>query len=88
VVTGQASLATRGNASVNAYTADIEKLFVKKGRQLDETAASLLRDPQPDASPLDKPGRRIPPVTVRGWQFPSTDLPAGTSRTPCAAKDS
>jgi hypothetical protein len=74
VVTGQASLATRENASVTAYAADIEKLFVKKARQLDEAAASLLRDPQPDASPLGKPARRILPVTVRGWQFPLNRL--------------
>ena len=74
VVTGQAALATRENADVTAYVKDIEKLFVKKARQLDETAASLLRDPQPDSSPLDKPARRIMPVTVRGWQFPLNPL--------------
>jgi hypothetical protein len=74
VVTGQASLATRESASVTAYAADIEKLFVKKARRLDETAACLLRDPQPDASPLGKPARRILPVTVRGWQFPLNRL--------------
>ena len=77
VVTGQAALATRENADVTAYARDIEKLFVKKARQLDETAASLLRDPQPDASPLNKPARRILPVTVRGWQFPLNPLTRG-----------
>jgi hypothetical protein len=74
VVTGQAALATRENAGAAAYAGDIEKLFVKKARQLDQTAASLLRDPQPDASPLGKPARRILPVTVRGWQFPLNPL--------------
>jgi hypothetical protein len=77
VVTGQAALATRENADAAAYAGDIEKLFVKKARQLDETAASLLRDPQPAASPLDKPARRILPVTVRGWQFPLNPLTRG-----------
>ena len=70
VVTTQVALATRENADAAAYGRDIEKFFVKKARQLDETAASLLRDPQPDASPLDKPARRILPVTVRGWPVP------------------
>ena len=77
VVTGQSALATRENADAAAYAADIEKLFVKKARQLDETAASLLRDPQPAASPLDKPARRVLPVTVRGWQFPLNPLTRG-----------
>jgi hypothetical protein len=48
VVTGHAALATRENVGVTAYAGDIEKLFVKKARQLDETAASLLRDPRTD----------------------------------------
>ena len=74
VVTGQAALATRENADATAYSKDIEKLFVKKARQLDETAASLLHDPQPDNSPLDKPAHRILPLTVRGWQFPLNPL--------------
>ena len=77
VVTGQAALATRENADVTAYAKDIEKLFVKKARQLDETAACLLRDPQPDSSPLDKPAGRVLPVTVRGWQFPLNPLTRG-----------
>lgn len=70
VVTGQVALTTRENADVAAFGKDIEKFFLKKARQLDETAASLLRDPQPDGSPLDKPARRILPVAVRGGQFP------------------
>jgi hypothetical protein len=77
VVTGQAALATRENADVTTYAKDIEKLFVKKARQLDETATCLLRDPQPDSSPLDKPAARILPVTVRGWQFPLNPLTRG-----------
>jgi hypothetical protein len=64
------SLAARENADVIAYGKDIDKFFVKKARQLDETAANLLSNPQPAGSPLSKPARRILPVDVRGGQFP------------------
>lgn len=37
-------------------------------RALNETAASLIRDPQPASSLLDKPTHRILPVAVRGFQ--------------------
>ena len=77
VVTTQVSLPARENADVIAYGKDIDKFFVKKARQLDETATCLLRDPQPDSSPLDKPAARILPVTVRGWQFPLNPLTRG-----------
>ena len=70
VVTTQVALATRENADVTAFGNDIKKFFLKKAGQLDETASSLLRDPQPDGSPLGKPARRILPVVVRGGQFP------------------
>jgi hypothetical protein len=70
VVTTQVSLPARENADVIAYGKDIDKFFVKKARQLDETAANLLRDPQPSGSPLGTPAQRILPVAVRGGQFP------------------
>jgi len=70
VVTTQVTLATRENADVTAFNKDIEKFFVKKARQLDETAANLLRDPQPSRSPLPQPARRVLPVAIRGGQFP------------------
>lgn len=70
VVTTQVALSTRENADVMAYGKDVDKFFVKKARQLDETATSLLRDPQPADSPLGKPAQRILPVAVRGGQFP------------------
>jgi len=70
VVTTQVSLPARENADVIAYGKDIDKFFVKKARQLDETAANLLRDPQPAGSPLNKPAQRILPVAVRGGPFP------------------
>ncbi len=70
VVTTQVSLPARENADVIAYGKDIDKFFVKKARQLDETAANLTRDPQPADSPLRKPAQRILPVAVRGGQFP------------------
>ena len=70
VVTTQVSLPARENGDVIAYGKDLDKFFVKKAEQLDETAASLLRDPQPAGSPLSKPAPRILPVAVRGGQFP------------------
>jgi hypothetical protein len=70
VVTTQVALDTRENADAAAYSKDIDKFFLKKARQLDETATSLFRDPQPAASPLDQPADRILPVAVRGGQFP------------------
>jgi hypothetical protein len=70
VVTTQISLSARENADLIAYGKDIDKFFVKKARQLDETAANLLHDPQPAGSPLGKPAQRILPVAVRGGQFP------------------
>jgi hypothetical protein len=70
VVTTQVALSTRENADAAAYSKDIEKFFLKKAGQLDETATNLFLDPQPAASPLDQPARRILPVAVRGGQFP------------------
>lgn len=70
VVTTQVALPTRENADVDKYGEDIKKFFLKKAGQLDETATSLLCDPQPAKSPLNKPARRILPVDVRGGQFP------------------
>jgi hypothetical protein len=70
VVTTQVALSSRETADVISYGKDIDKFFVKKARQLDEAADSLLRDPQPVDSPLSKPAQRILPVAVRGGQFP------------------
>ncbi len=70
VVTTQVALPTRESADVAAFGKDIEKFFLKKAGQLDETAANLLRDSQPADSPLDGPARQILPVVVRGGQFP------------------
>jgi hypothetical protein len=70
VVTTQVALSTRENADAAAYSKDIDKFFLKKAGQLDESATDLLRDPQPAASPLDKPAERILPVAIRGGQFP------------------
>lgn len=70
VVTTQIALSTRENADAASYSKDIDKFFLKKARQLDESATDLLRDPQPASSPLDKPAKRILPVAVRGGQFP------------------
>jgi hypothetical protein len=70
VVTTQVSLPARENADVIAYGKDIDKFFVKKAQQLDESATNLLHDPQPAGSPLVEPAQRILPIAVRGGQFP------------------
>jgi hypothetical protein len=70
VVTTQVALNTRENTDTTTYSKDIDKFFLKKARQLDETATDLLRDPQPAGSPLEQPAERILPVAVRGGQFP------------------
>lgn len=70
VVTTQVSLPARETADVIAYGKNIDKFFVDKARQLDETAANLLREPQPAGSPLGQAAQRILPVAVRGGQFP------------------
>lgn len=72
VVTTQITVATRKNADVVAFNNGIKKFFLKKAGQLDATAANLLRDPQPDKSPLPAPARRIVPVAIRRGQFPIT----------------
>jgi hypothetical protein len=69
VFSGQAALKTR-ESDVRAYAGDIKKFFRDKAEQLHDTAANLLRDPQPAGSPLKAPARRILPLAVRSGQFP------------------
>ena len=67
---------TRELADVGSFREDAEKIVIRKARQLYETAANLLRTPQPAASPLSAPPARIFPVVVIGGQFPVNPLTA------------
>jgi hypothetical protein len=70
VVSGQVSVPTRTQADVGAFEKDVERLALKKIRQLDVSATNLLTDPQPPKSPLPNPARKIRPVVVQGGGFP------------------
>jgi hypothetical protein len=66
---GQLSTAARLDGDVAAFRRDMERIIVNKAVQLDETAASLLTDPQPPGSPLSAPPSRIVSVVVPGGVF-------------------
>lgn len=70
VVSGQVSVPTRSQAKVDAFKKDVERLALKKIRQLDVSATNLLLDPQPSSSPLPTPAGKIRPVVVQGGGFP------------------
>ena len=70
VVSGQVSVPTRSQADVEAFKRDVERLALKKIRQLDVSATNLLQDPQPSNSPLPAPASKIRPVVVQGGGFP------------------
>ncbi|MEY9912818.1 hypothetical protein ABIA35_009085 [Catenulispora sp. MAP12-49] len=70
VVSAEASVPTREGGDIAAFKRDVERIFIKKARQLDVSAKNLARDPQPLNSPLTAPARRVVPVAVRGGQFP------------------
>jgi hypothetical protein len=74
VVSGTVKVPTRELADVSSFRMDAERIVIGKARQLYETAANLLRRPQPDASPLLAPAGRIFPVVVIGGQFPVNPL--------------
>lgn len=70
VVSGQVSVPTRSQANVDAFKKDVERLALKKIRQLDVSATNLLLNPQPSRSPLPAPANKIRPVVVQGGGFP------------------
>jgi hypothetical protein len=70
IVSGTVKTTTRELADLDSFRKDTEKIVLKKARQLDAAATSLLRDPQPAKSPLLAPARRIFPVVICGGQFP------------------
>jgi hypothetical protein len=74
IVSGTVKVPTRELADASAFRQDAEKIVIRKGRQLYETAANLRRKPQPPTSPLSAPPARIFPVVVIGGQFPVNPL--------------
>jgi hypothetical protein len=74
IVSGTVKVPTRELADASSFRQDAEKIVIRKARQLYETAANLLRKPQPAASPLSAPPARIFPVVVIGGQFPVNPL--------------
>jgi hypothetical protein len=70
VVSAQVTVATREEVNVDAFKKDVERMVLKKARQLDATAKNLVRDQQPERSPLSVPAKKIYPVVVRGGAFP------------------
>jgi hypothetical protein len=69
VVSASVSVPTRENADPDAFRRDMERIVLKKARQLATTAGNLLADPQPADSPLPAPARAILPVIICGGQF-------------------
>lgn len=53
-----------------AFKNDVDQAVLGKTKQLDGTAALLQRTPQPPASPLNEPARKVFPVVVCGNHFP------------------
>ena len=53
-----------------AFKTDAEQAITEKTKQLDGTAKLLRRDPQPTASPLDRPATKVFPIVVCGNHFP------------------
>jgi hypothetical protein len=76
IVSGTVKVSTRELADASSFRQDAEKIVIRKARQLYETAANLLRKPQPASSPLSAPPARIFPVVVIGGQFPLNPLTA------------
>ena len=74
IVSGTVKVPTRELADASSFRQDAEKIVIRKARQLYETAANLLRKPQPATSPLSAPPARIFPVVVIGGQFPVNPL--------------
>jgi hypothetical protein len=74
IVSGTVKVPTRELADAASFRQDAEKIVIRKARQLYETAANLLRKPQPATSPLSISPARIFPVVVIGGQFPVNPL--------------
>ncbi len=69
IVNKHMSLQAR-SGDMAAFKTDVNQAVITKAGQLDGTAALLQRDPQPSASPLNKPADTLFPIVVCGNHFP------------------
>jgi hypothetical protein len=69
IVNKHMSLQAR-SGDLEAFKTDVDQAVITKAGQLDGTAALLQRDPQPPASPLQKPAGTVFPIVVCGNHFP------------------
>jgi hypothetical protein len=69
IVNKHMSLQAR-SGDLAAFKTDVDQAVITKAGQLDGTAALLRRDPQPPASPLNKPADTVYPIVVSGNHFP------------------
>ena len=69
IVNKHMSLQAR-SGDMEAFKTDVDQAVITKGGQLDGTVALLRRDPQPPASPLQKPAGKVFPIVVCGGHFP------------------
>jgi hypothetical protein len=74
VVSGALSVPTRIEGRRDGFEADVERLIVKKCRQLDSAAQALTRDPHPLTGHTAPAGLRVIPTLVVGGGFPLNPL--------------
>jgi hypothetical protein len=86
IVSATVTVATRQTPDAASWRKDVEKIVMKKARQLHATAVNLLADPQPAGSPLCAPARRVFPVVVCGGQFPVNPITLRDVRRQLAAE--
>jgi len=69
-MSGQLSVAARELGDRAALTRDLDRLVVRKGKQLAGSFEKVTRDPQPAASILSRSATRVHTMVVTGGQFP------------------
>ena len=69
IVNKHMSLQAR-SGDMAAFKTDVDQAVITKAGQLDGTAALLRHNPQPPASPLNKPADTVFPIVVCGNHFP------------------
>lgn len=74
VVSGALSVPTRIEGRRDRFEADVERLVLKKCRQLDSAAQAVTRDPRPLTGHPAPDGFRVMPTLVVGGGFPLNPL--------------